>query len=580
MIISEVLDAIDIINSITLESEIDTCESLLNSYDKMLIIEENYNSNDINDFKIFQEGFGDDVKSEMKKSGKNMGTLMKILTALPRFIIAIVKSIKNRLSKKTKDTAKEINDNVKKLSDEQKKGLAQLFPKDRKGKIDAKKIIRGMLGGVAVVGGVIAIGKFKIPKKLAEQTKHVLGKLKGKKSNNPKPANKKSNVVQNKNNSPVSDDKSTNNGGNSVNDEELFDEISSKDYDKIHKKLNEFITVSYEDTKIFVDTFGELAEADKTGLNSTANILNSSNLDIALENIINNNENIQEKLGTGKGKQLIEKAKSDKGTYETYDDQIDVITGMILTIINDTVKKAEQSFVDKIENLYKLFNEIGNKLNDINAAFIDYNESINHRHDIDRNEHITLSSSEFMLQYISGDESIQVRAEINNYCFYMLARSKYFLSHDASSGFNKKDQQNVEEIQRLKREFGIEKDYYVTGGGDRYDPRYIPIDTFVDELNSYIDKTLDPNKINKQIDDIMEKCKLLNKDAGKYDVYYIKSSIQDIKKEMLYISNIIHKINELITELNDFIKTINEIEIPTTDKKLHEVKVAEIRDID
>ena len=58
MIISEVLDAIDNVNSITLESEITTCESLLNSYDKMMLIAENYSGdNEIWEcFKIFQEG--------------------------------------------------------------------------------------------------------------------------------------------------------------------------------------------------------------------------------------------------------------------------------------------------------------------------------------------------------------------------------------------------------------------------------------------------------------------------------------------------------------------------------------------
>lgn len=58
MIITEVLDIID---SIILESKMNVRESLLSIYDKMNLIKEHYDSNDINGFKIFR----DDVMNNM-----------------------------------------------------------------------------------------------------------------------------------------------------------------------------------------------------------------------------------------------------------------------------------------------------------------------------------------------------------------------------------------------------------------------------------------------------------------------------------------------------------------------------------
>lgn len=574
MIISEVLDAIDNISSITIESEISMCESLLSSYDKMSIIEENYNGNDINDFKIFQEGFGDDVKDEMKKSGKNMGTLMKILTALPRFIIAIVKSIKNQLTKKTKDNAKEINDNVKKLSDEQKKGLAQLFPKDRKGKIDAKKIITGMIGGAAVTGGVIAIGKFKIPKKLAEQTKHVLGKLKGKKSNNPKTANKKNNAGQNENSSPDSDDKLNDNGGSPVNDDEKFTKV----YNLVHKKLNKVIDISINDIKSFVDVFHTLA-AKEFGLPELYDAFYNDRIKTAAKNIINNNKNIIKKLETKEGKRLL----------KTFNDYDDIVPDVIMDQINDTTDEFAGLILSIIQVYVdlELSNNVADNLLEISQVFSDYEKNINSIND----KNIKLSSSEFQVHYNNDDESIEVRAKIYNYCFYRLAHAKYYLSHDDSTINNPQADEEIKKLtEEIKKNFGIEKIDYTTGGVARFKTtKYIPIDKFVDELNSYINNTLDPEKINKQIDDITTKINEVKKarasnrnDTDKCDVFMVKSSIKGLQDEILYISNIIKKINELITNLNEFIKKINEtnrVNIVTTDKKLTEVDVSAIKGV-
>ena len=118
MIISEVLDAIDNINSITIESEINTCRSLLYSYDKMLIIEEYYDGNDIDDFKIFQEGEKLDlVKEDLKKQNEGKSTLNKIIFTIPRLIRSIFRLITGKL-KKSSEKAKQVSEKYKKVKSE------------------------------------------------------------------------------------------------------------------------------------------------------------------------------------------------------------------------------------------------------------------------------------------------------------------------------------------------------------------------------------------------------------------------------------------------------------------------------
>ena len=118
MIVSEVLDAIDNINSITIESEINTCRSLLYSYDKMLIIEEYYDGNDIDDFKMFQEGEKLDlIKEDLKKQNEGKSTLNKILFTIPRLIRSIFRLITGKL-KKSSEKAKQVSEKYKKVKNE------------------------------------------------------------------------------------------------------------------------------------------------------------------------------------------------------------------------------------------------------------------------------------------------------------------------------------------------------------------------------------------------------------------------------------------------------------------------------
>lgn len=117
MLTQEILNAIDDIDTVVTESEINTCEALLNSYDKMNSIMEYYEGDDINVFTIFQEGVVDDVKKEMKETGKGKSTIMKILSALPRLIMALVHAFKKRKAKEdtssTKEFAKQLSQTMK-----------------------------------------------------------------------------------------------------------------------------------------------------------------------------------------------------------------------------------------------------------------------------------------------------------------------------------------------------------------------------------------------------------------------------------------------------------------------------------
>ena len=177
MIISEVLDAIDNINSITIESEISMCESLLSSYDKMLIIEENYNGDDIDGFKIFQEASNMDlVKEDLKKQNKGKSALNKIIFTIPRLIRSLLRLIMGKL-KKTASLVESIKDDVNSSNE----------PKNEKSKNNrhivqttALYCVLGLVGTGGIYAGVKGF-------------KHLKEYVKEKKNNKQKPIKDKRN---------------------------------------------------------------------------------------------------------------------------------------------------------------------------------------------------------------------------------------------------------------------------------------------------------------------------------------------------------------------------------------------------
>ena len=164
MIISEVLDAIDNINSITIESEISMCESLLSSYDKILIIKENYNGNDINDFSIVQEGVLSDAKDDVKKKNEGKSTLNKILFTIPRMIIALFQNIfKKKIPEKIPEKKYQ-----KKDTGNPEKTEKKIHTKHSAGEI----IIASLTAGV--VAGTAAYAHDKIPGNAKEKFMNIL----------------------------------------------------------------------------------------------------------------------------------------------------------------------------------------------------------------------------------------------------------------------------------------------------------------------------------------------------------------------------------------------------------------------
>ena len=157
---NQIIDLIDDINVTEADVRYDTMCKMYESYDKASMILEYYDGDNIDAFNIFNDTDNfyqeSSISDKMKDSGKKYGTLMKILTFIPRLIKALFQTISEKL-KKTKP-AKELQN----ASKETKKALADAFDKKK----DKKKrvgIISALLitGGVAVATGTIHLAAHK-----------------------------------------------------------------------------------------------------------------------------------------------------------------------------------------------------------------------------------------------------------------------------------------------------------------------------------------------------------------------------------------------------------------------------------
>lgn len=121
--IDKVLDSIDMVDDVTLEYSFNIVDSMFKAYEKSAIILENYEGDDLSSFTIFQEG---EIMDDVKKQGEGQGTLMKILTALPRLIIAVFRKLTGSLSKASKK-ASSINQKIQNSPQEAKEILDVTF---------------------------------------------------------------------------------------------------------------------------------------------------------------------------------------------------------------------------------------------------------------------------------------------------------------------------------------------------------------------------------------------------------------------------------------------------------------------
>ena len=151
--IQEILNSIDQIDDITTEYTVNTMNSMIDSYEKSAIILENYEGDDLSSFTIFQEG---EIMDDVKRQGQGQGTLMKILSFIPRLIKAIFHKIKKAISKG--ETPAAVNKELQKAPKEVKKALPILFDnkKDKKSKVS---MIKKILIGAGAVGTAAVVGK-------------------------------------------------------------------------------------------------------------------------------------------------------------------------------------------------------------------------------------------------------------------------------------------------------------------------------------------------------------------------------------------------------------------------------------
>lgn len=153
-----VLAAIDEVADITLESSIDVYASLLNEYEKTAVILEEYNGNNIEGYTFFQEGA---IGDEVKKMGEGQNAFVRILTLIPRLIVAIFRVVKSKLSKAVEKGSKESKKLGKSISNMTDDVKSKLFSK-KTDKNTKKKIVGGVVLGLGVVGttvGAVSVAK-------------------------------------------------------------------------------------------------------------------------------------------------------------------------------------------------------------------------------------------------------------------------------------------------------------------------------------------------------------------------------------------------------------------------------------
>ena len=160
MITNEILESIDEVSNVTLESMIDVYTSLCAEYEKSAVIMEEC-SGDISGYAIFQEGA---VSDEVKKLGEGQNTFVRILTLIPRIIMALFKVIKNKLSKSIEKADKESKRLGKTLSKMTEDVKQKLF-----GKTDKNTKTKAIMAatGLSIIGAVI--GGKKIHEKIDEK---------------------------------------------------------------------------------------------------------------------------------------------------------------------------------------------------------------------------------------------------------------------------------------------------------------------------------------------------------------------------------------------------------------------------
>lgn len=175
-LVDEILSSIDEVETLTMESSVDVIGSMIDSYDKLFAIQENYTGDDIDGVltSFYQEG---QIMDEVKAKGANDGTIKKILMFLPRLLAAIVHVIKKAWNggKSAKEASSAL-DKIKDAGSDVKSFIASVLSAD-----SPEKIVGLVVGGItitAATAGVIFGIKKGIFDKLGNAIKAVVAKIK------------------------------------------------------------------------------------------------------------------------------------------------------------------------------------------------------------------------------------------------------------------------------------------------------------------------------------------------------------------------------------------------------------------
>lgn len=175
-LVDEILSSIDEVESLTMESSVDVIGSMIDSYDKMFTIQENYTGDDIDGVltSFYQEG---QIMDEVKAKGANDGTIKKILMFIPRLLQAIFHAIKKAWNggKSSKEASSAL-DKIKDAGSDVKSFIASVLSAD-----SPEKIVGLVVGGItisAATAGIIFGIKKGIFDKLGNAIKAVVAKIK------------------------------------------------------------------------------------------------------------------------------------------------------------------------------------------------------------------------------------------------------------------------------------------------------------------------------------------------------------------------------------------------------------------
>lgn len=175
-LVDEILSSIDEVESLTMESSVDVIGSMIDSYDKMFTIQENYTGDDIDGVltSFYQEG---QIMDEVKAKGANDGTIKKILMFLPRLLQAIWNVIKKAWNGgKSADKATTVVDKVKKAGPDLKAFIEKVFSAD-----SPEKLVGLVVGGITITAATAGI-IFGIKKGLIDKVRNAINALRTKMS--------------------------------------------------------------------------------------------------------------------------------------------------------------------------------------------------------------------------------------------------------------------------------------------------------------------------------------------------------------------------------------------------------------